>query len=58
MRSMVEGRERSELFGLGRRGAPRRPSTMLRIVPLPCKSRGGFEIPPPAGTTRPPLNTP
>jgi hypothetical protein len=36
MRSMVEGRERSELTAL-----TRRPSTTLRVVPLPTKSWGG-----------------
>jgi ubiquinone/menaquinone biosynthesis C-methylase UbiE len=42
-RRVVEGRERSERSP-GRRvtALPRRPSTMLRMVPLPCKSRGGF----------------
>jgi hypothetical protein len=44
-RSAVEGRERSEPF-TARRGAARRPSTMLRMVPLPCKTRGGALFPP------------
>ena len=38
-RRVVEGRERSERERLRLR--LRRPSTMLRMVPLPCKSRGG-----------------
>ena len=42
-RSAVEGRERSERsFQRGRSALSRRPSTSLRVVPLPCKSRGGL----------------
>ena len=44
MRSMVEGPERSEgSFGRQDTALSRRPSTALRAVPLPCKSRGGSE---------------
>jgi hypothetical protein len=42
MRSMVEGRERSELF-LKNGRLRRRPSTALRAVPLPRKTGGGFD---------------
>ena len=42
-RSAVEGRERSERSFLWAETAlSRRPSTSLRLVPLPCKGRGGF----------------
>ena len=59
MRSMVEGRRHSRLFFTLRekkKGSLRsRPSTTLRAVPLPSKTRGGlFPRPsPPNVTIRP-----
>ena len=46
MRSMVEGRRDSTVstFSEKERSLRSRPSTALRAVPLPSKSRGGFKI--------------
>jgi SsrA-binding protein len=52
VRSTVEGPERSEALKGSQNGAPRRPSTPLRAVPLPRKTGGGLIKPrlPLAGT--------
>jgi hypothetical protein len=44
MQSFVEGRERSEpsLLKTEEEALSRRPSTSPRLVPLPCKGRGGL----------------